>query len=256
MKKIIFTLLLLCAASGNIEAQSMVVAHRGYWNCPGSAQNSLQSLRLADKIGVYGSEFDVHITTDGVLVINHNDEINGIRIDDNPYKAIAGTRLKNGEKLPTLEQYLAEARKHPRLRLILEIKAHNTEAKERRCVDSVLNVVNRMKLLNRINFTSFSMYSCTYLRKKEPSAVILYLGGKLSPAELKAKGLSGMNYSPSEFETHPEWIAQAHKLGLKVGVWTMDNLDLVEKFVKANADYISSNSPEKAKEVVDRLQNK
>lgn len=248
--------LLLLAMAGYVNAQSQVVAHRGYWNCPGSAQNSLTSLRMADKIGVYGSEFDVHITTDGVLVVNHNDDIDGIRIDDNPYKLIANKRLKNGERLPTLKQYLAEALKHPRLRLVLEIKAHNTEAKEKRCVDSVLNVVHRLNLLGRINFTSFSMYACKYLRQREPSAVILYLGGKLSPAELKAEDLSGMNYSPAEFKAHPQWISEAHALGLKVGVWTMDRLDLVSEFVKEKADYISSNSPEKAKKVVDSLQNK
>lgn len=256
INKMIGMSLLLLAIAGHAGAQSQVVAHRGYWNCPGSAQNSLTSLRMADKIGVYGSEFDVHITTDGVLVINHNDDIDGIRIDDNPYRLIADKRLKNGERLPTLDQYLTEALKHPRLRLVLEIKAHNTEEKEKRCVDSVLNVVNRKKLLGRINFTSFSMYACKYLRQREPSAVILYLGGKLSPARLKAEGLSGMNYSPAEFKAHPQWIAQAHALGLKVGVWTMDRLDLVSEFVKEKADYISSNSPEKAKEVVDSLQNK
>lgn len=255
IKKVVSIVLLSFVMTGYINAQSQVVAHRGYWNCPGSAQNSLQSLRMADKIGVYGSEFDVHITTDGVLVVNHNDDIDGIRIDDNPYKVIAGKKLSNGETLPTLEQYLTEAQKHPRLRLVLEIKAHNTQAKEKRCVDSVLNVVHRMNLLNRINFTSFSMYACTYLRKQEPSAVILYLGGKLSPKELQSKGLSGMNYSPAEFDAHPDWIKQAHDLGLKVGVWTMNNLNLVSKFVKEKADFISSNSPEKAKEIVDKLQN-
>jgi len=46
-----------------------VIAHRGYWKTPSSAQNSLRALELADSIGVYGSEFDVWLTKDDVLIV-------------------------------------------------------------------------------------------------------------------------------------------------------------------------------------------
>lgn len=36
-----------------------IIAHRGYWQTEGSAQNSIRALELADEIRVYGSEFDV-----------------------------------------------------------------------------------------------------------------------------------------------------------------------------------------------------
>lgn len=43
-------------------AQTKVIAHRGYWDCEGSAQNSIASLKKAAEAGVYGSEFDVQMT--------------------------------------------------------------------------------------------------------------------------------------------------------------------------------------------------
>lgn len=51
-----------------ISAQTRIIAHRGCWDTDGSAQNSLASLIKADGIGVYGAEFDVHITRDVVVV--------------------------------------------------------------------------------------------------------------------------------------------------------------------------------------------
>ena len=53
-------------------AQPKVIAHRGYWNCDGSAQNSIASLGKAQKLGIYGSEFDVWMTSDGVPVVFHD----------------------------------------------------------------------------------------------------------------------------------------------------------------------------------------
>ena len=61
MKKLI-ALAALCLMTLAAAAQTKIVAHRGYWDCAGSAQNSITSLKLADKIGCYGSEFDVHLT--------------------------------------------------------------------------------------------------------------------------------------------------------------------------------------------------
>ncbi|MCS2866352.1 hypothetical protein NXW13_23330 [Bacteroides thetaiotaomicron] len=47
-------------------------AHRGLRNTPGSAQNSLAALVKADSSGCYGSEFDVWLTADDELMLNHD----------------------------------------------------------------------------------------------------------------------------------------------------------------------------------------
>ena len=54
-----------------INAQTKTIAHRGFWDTEGSAQNSLKSLRLANDIHCFGSEFDVWITKDGEVIVNH-----------------------------------------------------------------------------------------------------------------------------------------------------------------------------------------
>ena len=53
---------------------SAIVAHRGYWNCEagGYARNSLAALESAQKAGFWGSEFDVNMTADSVLLVFHD----------------------------------------------------------------------------------------------------------------------------------------------------------------------------------------
>ena len=47
------------------QAQTQVIAHRGFWKTEGSAQNSITALKKAAEAKVYGSEFDVQLTADG-----------------------------------------------------------------------------------------------------------------------------------------------------------------------------------------------
>lgn len=51
-KRSMFTMLLvlfLCASS--VYSQTKVIAHRGYWDCEGSAQNSVTALNKAHEVG-------------------------------------------------------------------------------------------------------------------------------------------------------------------------------------------------------------
>ena len=71
----------LLFAGGVAAAQPKVIAHRGYWTAPGSAQNSLSSFAKADSVGVYGSEIDVWLTADDRLIVNHDRVYKGTDID-------------------------------------------------------------------------------------------------------------------------------------------------------------------------------
>ena len=119
---------LLCLTCLACLAQPKVVAHRGYWTTEGSAQNSIASLQKAAEIGCWGSEFDVWMTADGIPVVFHDATIDGIRIEDTTYATLMNHRLQNGEFIPTLQQYLTEAKRLTNCRLIFEIKQQNLGA--------------------------------------------------------------------------------------------------------------------------------
>lgn len=236
---------LSCAARKSRARQ--VIAHRGYWKTEGSAQNSLSSLRNTHAIGVYGSEFDVHITRDGEVLVFHDDDIDGIRLEEANVADLRDKRLANGEAIPTLRQYLAAAKELGRTKLILEVKEHARQADEDRCVDSVLKQVAEAGLQKRTEYISFSKHACDYLVKKDPSLRVSYLNGDLSPREAKAAGYAGIDYEDAVFNAHPLWIGEARELGLVTNVWTVDDLTAVQRFFDQGIDFVTTNEPLKAK---------
>ena len=241
MKKLI-VMAAACLMTLAAAAQTKIVAHRGYWDCAGSAQNSITSLKLADKIGCYGSEFDVHLTKDGVIVVHHDQNVGKIDIQTSTYKALKKERLKNGEKIPTLEQYL-DAGKDLSCKLVLEIKRQMVQSHEDSLVRQCVDMVKSKGLTERIVGISFSGKACELLHPRLPDAHIQYLLGDWDPKTIKAKGLSGIDYEQKVLALHPEWIKECHDLGLVVNVWTVNDLNTINQFIKAGVDFITTNAP-------------
>lgn len=241
MKKLI-VMAAACLMTLAAAAQTNIVAHRGYWDCAGSAQNSITSLKLADKIGCYGSEFDVHLTKDNVIVVHHDPNVGKIDIQTSDFKALKKERLRNGEKIPTLEQYL-DAGKDLKCKLVLEIKKQKVQSHEDSLVRQTVDMVKAKGLLNRIVWISFSGKACELLHQLLPDAHIQYLNGDWDPKTVKAKGLSGIDYEQKVMALHPEWIKECHDLGLVVNVWTVNDLNTINQFVKAGVDFITTNAP-------------
>ena len=235
----------LTSAAKNRTKQ--VIAHRGYWNIEGSAQNSISSLQNTYKIGVYGSEFDVHITRDGEVVVFHDDDVEGIKIENANYVDIKDKCLKNGERIPKLQEYLAAAKSLGNMKLILEVKEHIQKSDEDRCIDSTLKMVNNAGLADRTEYISFSKHACDYIVQHAPQAKVSYLNGDLSPHEAKEAGYTGIDYEDSVFMDHPSWIKEAHQLGLVTNVWTVDDLKEIKYFFRQGIDFVTTNEPVKAK---------
>ncbi len=246
LNKIIVAAGLFMAALG-MEAQTRIIAHRGYWDCEGSAQNSITSLKKAAEAQVYGSEFDVQMTKDRNVVVNHDDTIQGLMISDATYEQLKDIRLSNGERIPTLDDYLQAGKALPQIQLILEIKPHRTKAEEDSVTSIVVRKVKQMKMEKQVEYISFSMNICEQLVRLTPESEIAYLRSDIAPAQLKDKGINGIDYYFKAFEAKPEWVEQAHQQGMKVNVWTVNDTDMIQKMLELKVDYITTDHPVEAK---------
>ncbi len=240
-----------CLLVLSVQAQTKVIAHRGYWKCDGSAQNSIASLIKAAHAGVYGAEFDVLMTRDHEIVVNHDKSINGVVIPENDYSAIKAMRLSNGETISTLDDYLNVGKQLPDLRLILEIKPLPTAADEILATDIIVGKVREMNLTDRVDYISFSLNVCEHLVAITPESEISYLKGDLTPSEVKARGIDGIDYSYGTITQHPEWIDQAKAEGLKVNIWTVNTTDRMNELVAKGVDYLTTDHPLEALDVID-----
>lgn len=237
-------LIFACMGSMHMQAQvTQVIAHRGFWKTDLSAQNSIASLEKAAQLKVYGSEFDVHLTKDNVLVINHDNDIEGVFIETANFSQFSHFRLANGEKLPTLENYLQQGKKYPELQLILEIKAHSTPERETEVVKQIVQLVKKMAMEKQVEYISFSAHMCSELKKAQPHSSVVYLNGDLSPAEVKKKGWDGIDYHYKIFQKNPQWIKESHQLGLSTNAWTVNKDEDMQQMIDLGIQFISTDQP-------------
>ena len=245
MKRILLLALATTLLNTALLAQPQIVAHRGHWRTDGSAQNSLASLQKAADLGLWGSEFDVWITSDGVPVVFHDAVWEGMRIEDTPYPVLMNRRLGNGEFLPTLQQYLQLGKKLPYIRLVLEIKTHKSDERNLQIVKTCLDLVRALDLERRVDYIAFSRFVCEQIHALSPQSKVAYLNGDLSPAEIKKCGFTGIDYHLNVFDKHPEWVEQCKRLGLEVNVWTVDGEEGLKKFANMKGiDLITTNDPQ------------
>ncbi len=243
--KRIFILMAALLVGLTAVAQPKIVAHRGYWRTDGSAQNSITSLQKAAAVGCYGSEFDVWITADGVPVVFHDATIDGIRIEDTTFATLMNHRLQNGEFIPTLQQYLTEGSKIEGCQLILEIKPHRNEVRDKRIADMCVELVRTLGLEKKTEYISFSKVVCQRLHEITPDSKVAYLNGELAPAQIKEMGLTGIDYNEKVFVKHPEWLQEAKQLGVEVNVWTVDGEENLRHHANLQGvDLITTNDPE------------
>lgn len=220
-----------------------VIAHRGYWDTPGSSQNSIVSLIKADSIGCYGTEFDVWLAEDQVLVLNHDTGYNGFPVEKTASSKLMEQKLANGENLPSLEQFL-KAAKNLKIRLVLELKPHSTTERESRAVESILDLVKSMGLEDRVDYISFSKHAIQGFAQKAPKNVsVQYLGQDLSPKELFALGVKGADYNFSVYQKNSTWLTDLKSLGMVSNVWTVNKSEQMQWCIEQEIDFITTDAP-------------
>lgn len=242
MKKITLGIILLISMFYN--AQTRLIAHRGYWQTqPPTAENSIEALRNAQKLGLYGSEIDIRLTKDGVVIVNHDDDFMGMETSDTTFKDLRKKKLSNGEVLPTFEEYLKEALKVPSVKLIIELKPQKSKSKDKELIDKTLELVTKEKAEQISIFISSKLDICKEVKKLNSNLNVQYIKGELSPKQIKEAGLDGLDYRYDVYLKNPTWIAEAKKLGLITHSWTVDDLSVFKELKDQGIDFITTDTP-------------
>jgi glycerophosphoryl diester phosphodiesterase len=229
-----------------------IIAHRGCHSAGGAHENTLAALRGAQELGVWGSEFDVWITSDNVPVVHHDAKTrDGDAIEFSPAAKILATVLPGGERIPSLEQYLAAGAKG-RTRLVLEIKKHSTPERDSAAAGIVMRMVRSMVPRGGIDYISFSRAVCESLVLADPRARVYYLNGDLNPVQAARAGYAGIDYNLSVMRANETWFEQARREGLKVNVWTVNGQADMQWVIDRGADFITTDRPDLALELTGR----
>lgn len=203
------------------DKEVLIIAHRGASSI--TTENTLKSFQKAIELEADYIEFDVHLSKDGEMVINHDAYItqrNGKTsyIKDMTLKELKTIDLGDGENIPTLNELIEIAK--GKIGLLCEVKAQNLSR-------YLFKLLKQENLIERSIISSFSFNELVVLQKLEPS---LKWGLILSLELVSARLLTRFNKKAANnnfFAVHPYWkaingeyVKHAHDNNLRVNVWT------------------------------------
>ncbi|SHG76457.1 glycerophosphodiester phosphodiesterase [Pedobacter caeni] len=224
--------------------KNKVIAHRGAWKKKGLPENSIASLKEAVRLGCYGSEFDVHMTSDSVLVINHDPEFLGMSIPGSTYSQLLEKKMTNGEQIPTLEAYLKEGMKQKKTKLILELKPSKiSTARDLQMTKKSVDLVKALKAEHWVDYISFSYDILKEVLVLQPKANVAYLNGDVSLEKMKEDHFYGADYHFSVYKKG-DWFAKSKELGLTLNAWTVNTVDEMNWLLDNEVEFITTNEPE------------
>ena len=251
MRKILFALAVLAGLSiadaFAQEKEVAIVAHRGFWNCEqaGKAKNSLASLEQAQQNDFWGSEFDVNMTKDGKLLVFHDSKVDGKSIEKTLAKDLEYYRLANGESIPTLDEYLAQAQKCPQTVLVFELKSHSDAKTETKAVKASIKKLKEYDFFSpeKVIFISFSRHICNELAKLAPGFTVQYLDSDVDPDDLVKSGINGIDTHYNVLKKHPNIYDRARANGMSINTWTVDKEQDIRKMIELGVDQITTDVP-------------
>lgn len=248
MKKALFSILCLAAAVA-MQAQPKVVGHRGC-RFDGPFENTLASMKLAQKAGVDAIEFDVNLTSDDKVIVFHGPVVPGLEKDIRKitFAEARAAKLPGGHRMPTLEEWFGQGRKFPEIKLIIEFKNQLSPEKETMLIEKTMAVVRRMKMEAQVEYTAFGRFKCLEVHRIDPAAKVIYLQsgvGVHDAAWAAEMGFNGISYDLNAFLNNPQIADEAKRLGIETTLWLVNDFEVADWAILHGIDYISSDHPEK-----------
>lgn len=205
-----------------------LVAHRGGYEVPPNTnENSMAAFRRAADIGVWGIETDVWFTKDMVPVLMHDQTLDrttnapaGTKVGDLTYEQLQQYRLNNGERIPSLDQYL-ELLLERDIWGFVEYKDADDTEKYRLYLDALLESGAK------VYAAGFSTQLLDWVHQQDPEMELMWFGELDSrigfiPLPIKLKDVPGGSMGNPGF--YNIWVqrsdvTEARDLGKRVNVW-------------------------------------
>ena len=229
-------------------------AHRG--GAGDWPENTMPAFAGAVELGYRYVETDVHVTADGVLVAFHDESLDRVTdrrglIRELTWAEVGAARVDGLEPIPLLEDLLGS---FPELRV-------NIDPKHDSALDALADVIERTGAVGRVCIGAFSD------RRIERLARLLgpdlcTAGGPKVVARLRAASLGApMGAVPHRCVQVPvrakgvtlvddRFVRAAHRRGLQVHVWTIDDPAEMHELLDLGVDGIMTDRPAVLREVL------
>ncbi|MCB1030766.1 MAG: glycerophosphodiester phosphodiesterase [Acidimicrobiales bacterium] len=207
-------------------------------------------------LGYQWVETDAHVTSDGVCLAFHDDRLDRVTdqvgiVGELPYSKVKTALVDGREPIPLLEDLLGS---FPQLRVNIDPK-HNDS------VAPLIEVIKRTNSVDRVCIGSFSDARIARIQQAFGPQLCTSLGPK-AIARLRggSYGIPAGRFDaacaqvPHKFKgvtvTDERFVRRAHRAGLQVHVWTIDDPDEIKFLLDLGVDGIMTDRPATLKEVL------
>jgi len=221
------------------------IAHRGA--SADHPENTLAAFRAAIEAGADMCELDVHRTCDGIAVVIHDETLDRTttgagKVSDFTLEQIkllyAPANFRErfvGERVPTLEEVFGLT--HGRCGLNIEIKCGHVE-------DQVCSLIREYETHQTAIVSSFEWKTLENVLRIDPAVRIGLLAERHPKVLLKrAQEMNAYAINPRYDLATASLCAEAHRAGLRVFVWTVDDRTTMRSLVASGVDGIMTNQP-------------
>ena len=230
-------------------------AHRG--GAGDWPENTMPAFEGAVALGYRYIETDAHVTSDGTIVAFHDDRLDRVCdrtgiIADLTWSEVRLARVDGREPIPLLEDLLTT---WPDLRI-------NIDPKHDAAVETLAEVIRRCDAVDRVCIGSFSDERiaamrdllgprlCTSLGPKDTTRLVAATRRLASGRFEGAAAQVPLKHGRVPIITR-QFIRGAHRLGIAVHVWTIDDPTEMERLLDLGVDGIMTDRPAVLRQVLE-----
>jgi glycerophosphoryl diester phosphodiesterase len=227
----------------------MVIAHRGA--SAYAPENTVAAFDLALGMGARHLELDVEATSDGHIVVIHDDTVDRTSDGSGPVtghtlEALQGLDAGSwfgarfaGERIPTLDAVLDRYR--GRAHLHAEIKGRSPHLARR-----TADLVRQHGMVDGVTVTSFQIGRLEEVRAHAPELATGWLVAEVNDAVIaRARHLGLRQICPRAGTVTAELVRRLHAESLVVRAWGVADEALMRQVVEAGADGMTVDFPDK-----------
>jgi glycerophosphoryl diester phosphodiesterase len=222
-----------------------IFAHRGA--SATKRENTIEAFVEARRLGADGVELDVRRSADGALVVHHDPDVPGL----GPIVELTVARIP--PDLPLLEAALMAC---DPLEVNIEIKnlPHEGDYDAADTVAArVAHLVVELDLARRVIVSSFNLATVDAVRRAEPDLATGWLTPSLSDAGRALVTAAEHGHTalhPHHSGVTQPLVAEAHRLGLAVNTWTVDDPARMVELAAWGTDAVITNTVDVAVRVL------
>jgi glycerophosphoryl diester phosphodiesterase len=237
-----------------------IIAHRG---APEFVrENTPSSIALARRLGAGMVEIDVRRTKDGVLVVHHEDRIAGMSM---PIEALTWPAIRpkiqeaglpSPYRIPTLRKILTLF--GDKIPLAIEVKGSGAEKSLVRLLSRHRGkahiVIAPYEALQKIKSLDPTLPVHLLIHPSPRLGFWNWIRGLLLLVHLQVKGAGGLVVHRALVS--PGLIRRAHRKGISVTVWTVDQDKEMQQFIRWEVDGIITNRPNLLSQVILKMEQR